>query len=75
MDVVVQNRIKRGSVRKGKAGTAMYDLTLERRVSDRRDGLQPELEGIQYFDRRRRDERRQDTRPLNEFPFLPEAIL
>jgi len=52
----------------------MYDLTLDRRVSGRRDDLFQPLEGVQYFDRRHCD-RRMDTRALRDFPFLPEVIL
>jgi hypothetical protein len=64
---------RRGKI--AKVGMAVYDLTLDRRVSNRRDSMGPSLEGMQFFDRRHKDERRQDNRPLNEFPFLPEAIL
>lgn len=80
MDVVVEKAVVKKDLatrrtKKAKVGKAMYDLTLDRRVNNRRDTLGPTLEGMQFFDRRRSDERRQDSRPLNEFPFLPEAIL
>jgi len=61
--------------KKSKGSAGMYDLTLDRRVSDgRRDMQHQPLDGMQYFDRRNND-RRMDNRPLIEFPFLPEVIL
>ena len=75
MEVVVEKQVKRGRTKTISVGKARYDLTLDRRVSNRRDTMGPTLEGMQFFDRRRSEDRRQDTRPLNEFPFLPEAIL
>jgi len=60
--------------KKQRKALKMYDLTLDRRVSGRRDDLFQPLEGVQYFERRHGD-RRMDTRALRDFPFLPEAIL
>ena len=68
-EVRLDNKGKKQSL-----GLMAYDLCLDRRVISRRDFLQPRLDGMQYFDRRSND-RRQDSRPLSEFPFLPEAIL
>ena len=64
-----------GSKRKVMAGKVMYDLSLDRRVNNRRDSLMPSLESIGPCDRRHTDDRRMDKRPLSDFPYLPEVVI
>lgn len=54
----------------------MYDLTLERRKSPRRQQpLQTKDVARVHGQERRQGERRNDSRPLTGFPYLPHHML
>ncbi len=64
-----------GSKRKVMANQIGYDLSMDRRINNRRGNLMPSLENLGSFDRRHTDDRRVDKRPLSDFPYLPEVII
>ncbi len=51
----------------------MYNLNFERREDDRRYSKLT-TKNKNTVDERRLFDRRNDTRPLNEFPYLPQVI-
>lgn len=54
-------------------GNVMYNLSLDRRKQERRYSHSTSKSGRSSLDRRN-VERRCDSRPLNEFPYLPQVI-